>query len=147
MYIQSHQKLHIRKALLLTLSSLFIIHFVTLFVYDTKPNPNYPPVILANRLKTISHFILSLISSYLLSVKPNKFLSVPIDAVTLIKSLTIPQKLLFTRLKALNVTNQARRNLGLNNNIEISNTSRNIDDHTKTLIENEANQLVNAFDL
>ena len=71
----------------------------------------------------------------------------PIDAVTLFKSLTIPQKLLFTRLKALNVTNQARRNLGLNNNIEISNTGRNIDDHTKTLIENEANQLVNAFDL
>ena len=83
----------------------------------------------------------------MLSVKPNKFLSVPIDVVTLFKSLTIPQKLLFTRLKALNVTNQARRNLGLNNNIEISNTSRNIDDHTKTLIENEANQLVNAFDL
>ena len=71
----------------------------------------------------------------------------PIDVVTLFKSLTIPQKLLFTRLKALNVTNQARRNLGLNNNIEISNTGRNIDDHTKTLIENEANQLVNAFDL
>ncbi|TIB82161.1 hypothetical protein E3Q22_00515 [Wallemia mellicola] len=148
-YIQLQQKLHLRKPLLITLCGTFLGHFATLNIYDTRPNPNFPPTILANKLTLLSYAFLTTISIYTLAVKPNKYLSSGADPISLLKPIIVPQKALLTSIKALNVTNEARRTLNLNQKVRSDRPKRggSADIETYQLIEKEADQLADAFGL
>ena len=57
-YTQLQHKLHLRKPLLITLAATFFAHYAALVVYDTRPNPNFPPIIVGG------------VPPYLLSLMP-----------------------------------------------------------------------------
>ncbi|TIB30651.1 hypothetical protein E3P86_03463 [Wallemia ichthyophaga] len=146
-YIELQHKLHLGKPLFMLLSGAFLAHFIALVAYDTRPNPNFPPTILADVLKVLSYVFLTAMSSYTLSVKPNKYYSSPPDAINLLKPIVVPQKALLTSIKALNITNEARRTLNLNRKVPTERIKKSSDVATYQVIENEADRLIDAFGL
>lgn len=100
---------------------------------------------LANLLTVFSYVFLTIVSAYTLSVRPNKYYSSPPDAINLLKPVIVPQKALLTSIKALNITNEARRTLNLNRKIPSERIKKTSDVATYHLIEKEADQLADAF--